>query len=110
MRSPRPVFLGRRQLHPTASISTTVNARAGSGGLAVRYDEQTVYSLTVRDDGKLATITAEARVPSIVQTWKAVLPSGPVELTLAAAPPADDDIIACRTSDYVSLSARSGRR
>ena len=106
--SPRAVFLGRRQLNQTATASTTVDARAGTGGLAVRYDERTFYSLTVTDDGTTATVIAEARVPGIVQTWSASLPSGPIELRLESEPPAGSDFLDMMTSDYVRFVARSG--
>ena len=86
MTSPSPVFLGRRQPHQTATIATTVDASGGTGGIAVRYDEATVYSLRVEDDGAVATVTAEARVPGIVQTWSARVASGPVELRLESEP------------------------
>lgn len=86
MTSPSPVFLGRRQLHQTATVATTVDASGGAGGIAVRYDEGTVYSLRAEDDGTTATVTAEARVPGLVQTWSARLPSGPVELRLESEP------------------------
>ena len=108
--APNPVFLGRRQLHQTATVATTVDAGSGRGGLAVRYDEQTVYSLTAEDDGSETTVTAEARVPGIVQSWTATLPSGPVELALESEPPAGSDFSKLMTSDYVRFVARSGER
>jgi xylan 1,4-beta-xylosidase len=107
-----PVFLGRRQLNQTAAARTTIDARGGVGGLAVRYDERTVYSLTAADDGVATTVTAEARVPGIVQTWTASLPSGPVELRLESEPPPafgmDADFVEMMTSDFVNFIARSG--
>jgi xylan 1,4-beta-xylosidase len=112
MTSPSPVFLGRRQLHQTATVATTVDARGGVGGIAVRYDEGTVYSLVVADDGEAATVTAEARVPGIVQTWTATVASGPVELRLESEPSAGmssgADFAEMMTSDYLRFVARSG--
>jgi xylan 1,4-beta-xylosidase len=112
MTSPSPVFLGRRQEHQTTTVATTVDARGGVGGIAVRYDEQTAYSLVVRDDGATATVTAEARVPGIVQTWSATVASGPVELRLESEPSAGmgstADFAEMMTSDYVRFVARSG--
>jgi xylan 1,4-beta-xylosidase len=107
---PAPAFLGRRQLHQTAAVATTIGARHGVGGLAIRYDEQTVYSLTVADDGVQATVTAEARVPGIVQRWTEVLPSGPVELRLESEPPPGTDFGAMMTSDLVRFVAKSAER
>ena len=103
--SPSPVFLGRRQEHQTASVATTIDARNGVGGLAVRYDEHTVYRVEVADDGSEATITATATVPGIAQSWTAALPSGPIELTIAAEPPGGNAFEDGMTSDLVHLSA-----
>ncbi|WP_210480148.1 glycoside hydrolase family 43 protein [Naasia sp. SYSU D00948] len=116
MTAARPVFLGRRQLHQTATVATTIDASKGTGGLAVRYDEQTVYSITVTGEGKGSIIVAEARVPGITQTWTASLPSGPVELRLESEPSAGfqpselstADFLDMMTSDFVSFIARSG--
>jgi xylan 1,4-beta-xylosidase len=110
MTAPDPVFLGRRQLHQTATVATTLDAQNGRGGLAVRYDEQTVYSLVAADDGARTTVIAEARVPGIVQSWSATLPPGPVELALESEPPAGTDFSEMMTSDYVRFIARSGGR
>ncbi|WP_307807068.1 family 43 glycosylhydrolase [Naasia sp. SYSU D00057] len=110
--SSHPVFLGRRQLNQTATVASTVDARAGRGGIAVRYDEQTVYSLLAEDDGTSTTVTAEARVPGIVQSWSATLPSGPVELSLISEPAPGmelgGDWAEVMTSDFVRFVARSG--
>jgi len=108
MTAQTPVFLGRRQLNQTATLSSTVSAPGATGGIAVRYDEHTVYSLTVSDDGTVATVTAEARVPGIVQRWTAALPSGPVELVLASEPSRTDSMVDMMTSDLVHFVARSG--
>jgi xylan 1,4-beta-xylosidase len=103
-----PVFLGRRQPNQTATVSVLVDARGGRGGLAVRYDEKHVYSLTLVDDGRIATVTAEARVPGIVQSWSAELPSGPVELVLDTHRPPQDDLSSMTAADLVGFIARSG--
>lgn len=105
-----PVFLGRRQLNQTATVSVGTDARAGRGGLAVRYDEQHVYSLTVEDDGVAATVTAEARIPGLEQTWSGSLPSGRVELRLEMHRPPSDDFSAMGTSDLIAFVARSGEQ
>ncbi len=66
----------------------------------------------VEDDGTTATVTAEARVPGIVQTWAAQVPSGPVEVRLESEPSATTGSVAdfaeLMTSDYIHLVARSG--
>jgi beta-xylosidase len=106
----RPTFLGRRQLNQTATVSVVVDARDGRGGLAVRYDEENVYSLTVSDDGGTATVTAEARIPGFVRTWSGELPSGPVELIFDTHRPPHDSFSAMKTSDLIGFVARSGER
>lgn len=104
-----PTFIGRRQLNQTAAASSTVDASAGaSGGIAVRYDEQTVYSLSVADDGVTAVVTAEARVPGILQSWTAEFPSGPIELTLSSEPTGAENMVDMMTSDRISFIASSG--
>jgi xylan 1,4-beta-xylosidase len=113
MTARNPVFLGRRQLHQTATVATTINAANGSGGLAIRYDEQTVYSLTVEQNSHAATVTAEARIPGIVQRWSAQLPPGPVELRVESEPPAQlggsttADFAQLMTSDFIRFVASS---
>ena len=46
-----PRWVGRRQRHLTATVSTRVDASAGAGGLAARYDEQHWFALEARTDG-----------------------------------------------------------
>lgn len=109
--SARPVFLGRRQPHQTASVTVTIDASAGAGGLAVRYDEQTYYAISVSDDGTTATVTATAQIPGFTRREVAQLPSGPVELRLASDPPEASlpaSLVAGATSDIISLVAASG--
>ena len=45
---PHPQFVGRRQRHLTATVSATVDASGGTGGLAARYDEHHWFCLEVR--------------------------------------------------------------
>ncbi len=79
---PHPAFVGRRQRHLRATVSTTVDASAGAGGLAVRYDEQHVICLEARG----ATVTARATVAGLGQQWSADVPGGDVELRIEMAP------------------------
>ena len=108
MTSVAPVFLGRRQLTQTATIRVSVDASAGSGGIAVRYDEWNVYSLTATQTDAATTIVAEARVPGIVQRWERRLPAGPVELIIRSQRPVGETFESMMTSDLVELAARSG--
>lgn len=105
----RPAFLGRRQLNQTASVSTRIDASAGTGGLAVRYDENHHYSVEVSGDADGNHVLARARLSSLEQTWSAHLPAGEVTLWLDMARPAKrffaPEVMA---SDHVSLRAEAG--
>ena len=81
---PHPQFVGRRQRHLTATVSTTVDASAGAGGLAFRYDEQHVVCLEVRG----SVVTARASVAGLAQQWQAAVPGGDVDLRIDMVPPA----------------------
>ena len=86
---PAPVFLGRRQEHQTATFGSTLTTREGaSGGIAVRYDEQAVYSILASRSGGVTTITARAAIPTILQTWSTETAADTVELRIASVPPA----------------------
>jgi beta-xylosidase len=80
---PHPQFVGRRQRHLTATVSATVNASGGAGGLAARYDEQHWFCLEARG----AVVTARAKVAGLAQTWQATVPAGEVELRIDMTPP-----------------------
>jgi beta-xylosidase len=57
---PRPQFVGRRQRHLTATVSTTVDASSGTGGLAARYDEDHWFALEARGTVVTARPTSRA--------------------------------------------------
>ncbi|THG29393.1 glycoside hydrolase family 43 protein [Naasia lichenicola] len=101
-----PTFLGRRQEHQTASFASTVTlAEGSSGGLAVRYDEQAVYSLLAsRTDGR-TTITARAWIPTLQQSWSIETASEAVELKIASVPGGAGFSADAMTSDFVELIA-----
>jgi xylan 1,4-beta-xylosidase len=84
---PRPWFVGRRQRHLRATVRTTVDASAGTGGLACRYGEDHWFALEAAPDG---TVTARAVLAGLDRTWSAALPAGPVELRMEMVPPASD--------------------
>jgi beta-xylosidase len=82
----RPFFVGRRQLNQTARVSTIVDASAGVGGLAVRYDEDHHVELEVTGDSSGNRVVGRIRLAGVQQEWTAELPAGPVELHLDAVP------------------------
>ena len=83
---PRPWFVGRRQRHLDATVSATVDASLGTGGLACRYGEDHWFALEVGD----GTVTARARLAGIDREWTAPLPGGPVVLRFELARPGSD--------------------
>ena len=101
-----PVFLGRRQLTPSMSATVVVDAVRGAGGIAVRYDEENVYSISARGDGDGTVVTAQARVPGIAQSWTGEFPAGPIELELRSVRPEGAVFVHLLTSDLVELVVR----
>ncbi|MFE9399326.1 hypothetical protein [Streptomyces flavidovirens] len=53
-----PVFIGRRQQHPSCTIRAAVDASRGSGGLALRMDDRHLYALVIEDQ----QVHAEVRI------------------------------------------------
>jgi beta-xylosidase len=78
---PHVRFVGRRQRHLTSTVSTTVDASAGAGGLAVRYDEEHWYGLEARG----TVVTARAQVAGFGHSWQVTVPAGDVELRIETA-------------------------
>ncbi|MCU1407670.1 MAG: Xylosidase/arabinosidase [Glaciihabitans sp.] len=104
-----PVFVGRRQLAVASQASTVVDASTGTGGLAVRYDEQAHFEIEATGGVDGNHIVARASIPSFRQEWKAELPAGPVTLHLDTALPAGEGFgPAMMTSDYITLWAEAG--
>ena len=83
LNDPHPQFVGRRQRHLSATVSTTVDASGGAGGLAVRYDEDSWFCLEARG----TVVTARAQLAGLAQTWSATVPAGEVELRMELSPP-----------------------
>jgi beta-xylosidase len=106
--SSHPRFVGRRQRHLTATVSARVDASAGTGGLATRYDEQHWFGLEARADGDSTTITARARVAGLAQDWSATLPAGEVELLMEMTPPAMGFGPEAMGGDRIRLVAAAG--
>jgi beta-xylosidase len=104
-----PIFVGRRQLSVTSQASTVVDASGGTGGLAVRYDEQAHYEIEATGGADGTTIVARASVPSFRNEWTATLPAGPVTLHLDTASTAGLSFgPEGMTSDMVTLWAEAG--
>jgi len=96
-----PQFVGRRQRHLTATVSTTVDASGGVGGLAARYDEHHWFCLEVRG----TVVTARAQVAGLAQAWHATVPTGDVELRMEMTPPAASFDSAALGGDRIRLVA-----
>jgi xylan 1,4-beta-xylosidase len=80
---PHPQFVGRRQRHLTATVSATVDASGGAGGLAARYDEDHWICIEARGP----VVTVRAQVAGLAQSWQATVPAGDVELRMEMTPP-----------------------
>lgn len=104
----RPAFLGRRQRHLASSTALTVDASNGSGGLAFRYDEQFFVALEAAGSPDGTRITATASVPSLVQSWVALLPAGEVELRFETARPPLGFSAESAGGDRIRLIASAG--
>jgi xylan 1,4-beta-xylosidase len=98
---PHPQFVGRRQRHLSAAVSTTVDASAGAGGLAARYDEDHWFALEARG----TVVTAQAHLAGLKQTWQATVPAGVVELRMEMSPPSVDFTRAALGGDRIRLLA-----
>ncbi len=96
-----PQFVGRRQRHLTATVSTTVDASAGVGGLAARYDESHWFSLEARG----TQVTARAQIAGLTQSWQTAAPEGDVEFRIESAPPEPGFTAAALGGDRIRLLA-----
>ncbi|WP_246080930.1 glycoside hydrolase family 43 protein [Modestobacter altitudinis] len=103
-----PCFLGRRQRHLTATISTRVDASRGTGGLAARYSEAQHLELEARGHGDHVTVTARAVVTGLTQTWEHTFPAGEVELRMEMSPPPAGFDPKALGGDRIRLTAVSG--
>jgi hypothetical protein len=96
-----PRFVGRRQRHVTATVSTTVDASDGTGGLAVRYDEKHWICLEAHG----TVVTARAQVAGVAQSWQATVPAADVELCLEMTLPSAGFNFAAMGGDRIRLLA-----
>lgn len=97
---PRPVFVGRRQEHLTNSVTVRMDASAGVGGLAVRYDER----FHVEVEAGEGSVVGRAVVGGLVQEWRAPYGGGILDLHLESRPPVAVGGFP-RTSDVLHLAA-----
>lgn len=104
----RPVFVGHRQQHQTVTVSAVVDVTAGSGGLAVRYDEDLHYEIEA-GGGK---VVARAAVAGLLQEWSREiggdtgLDPAALELVMTANPPTPVGF-GHASSDMVGLGVRT---
>jgi xylan 1,4-beta-xylosidase len=96
-----PQFVGRRQRHLSATVSATVDASGGAGGLAARYDEDHWFCLEARG----TVVTGRAQVAGLAQTWQATVPPGDVELRMEMTPPPAGFSSAAMGGDRIRLLA-----
>jgi xylan 1,4-beta-xylosidase len=97
---PRPVFVGRRQEHLTNAVTVAIDASAGVGGLAVRYDER----FHVEVEAGAGAVVARAVIGGLVQEWRTPFGGGILDLHLESRPPAPAAGFP-RTSDVFHLAA-----
>ncbi len=96
---PHPVFLGRRQEHLTNTVTATLDISAGTGGLAVRYDERFHVEVEAGAD----SLTARAVVAGLVQEWTRPLTAGVLQLHIESRRPEGEGFVS--TSDVFHLAA-----
>jgi xylan 1,4-beta-xylosidase len=102
---PHPVFLGRRQEHLTNRVTVridtgTVDASAGVGGLAVRYDERFHVEVEVGS----GAITARAVIGGLRQEWTVPVVGAVVDLHIDSLKP-EGETGFVSTSDLFHVSA-----
>lgn len=95
-----PAFVGRRQQHQTARATVSIDVASGVGGIAVRYDEKSHYSI-VAGGGK---VVASANIPGFERIAELPLASTSLELELSSRRP-EGGPFETRTSDIISLAA-----
>jgi xylan 1,4-beta-xylosidase len=102
---PHPVLLGRRQEHLTNRVTVTVDASAGVGGLAVRYDER--FHIEVEAGNGM--VTGRAVIGGLRQVWTYPISgaSGVIELHVDSRKPEGDTGFGS-TSDIFHLAATIG--
>ena len=83
-----PVFIGRRQQHPSCTVRAAVDASGGSGGLALRMDDRHLYALVIED----GQVHVDARIGPLAQRLRSVpcpTDSAVLEIQVTATPVID---------------------
>ena len=100
----RPSFVGIRQRHSRVSFSAAVDASGGTGGVALRLDEEHV--LAVEADG--SSVTARAVLAGFEKTWSATVGEGRLRLGIDLEPASSDFRDGMVGADTVTLWAEAG--
>ena len=87
LRDPSPAFVGRRQTHLAATVSTRLAPSAGVGGLAARHSEVHWFSIEAERTDSGARITARASLAGFEHVWQDTLAGDDVELRMESACP-----------------------
>jgi xylan 1,4-beta-xylosidase len=95
-----PAFVGRRQQHQTARARIRLDVSAGVGGIAVRYDERSHYSIAA---GR-GRIVARGAIAGFEKTAQIDFAGSVIDLELVSRPPVGGPFDT-RTSDIVELVA-----
>ena len=108
LRDRQPTFVGRRQTDLAAVITTVVDGSLGTGGLALRYGENHIFSIDVTATADGNRVIARAIVSEIEQVWEAVLLPGPVTLMLSSTTPPGAGPDTKGPRSHLSLAAVAG--
>ena len=106
----QPLFLGRRQRHLAAKVSTSVDAAEGTGGLTARHSEDHYIAIEAHGSGTTTVVTARAVLAGLESTWSGTLPAGEVELRMEMTPPPSDFSAGAVGGDRIRLIAAGGGR
>jgi xylan 1,4-beta-xylosidase len=104
----RPWFVGRRQRDLHATISVTVDASAGAGGVAARYAEDHYFAIEARGGAEGNAVTATAVLSKLERSWTVSLPPGEVELRIEMTPPPSGFAAGAVGGDVIRLFAGAG--
>jgi xylan 1,4-beta-xylosidase len=98
-----PAFVGRRVEHQTARATIAVDVSSGVGGIAVRYDEHSHYSIAAG----AGSIIARGAIPGFERVAEIPFDGTELELEINSRRP-EGGPFEVRTSDIVELAAIVG--
>ncbi|MBP2328968.1 beta-xylosidase [Kibdelosporangium banguiense] len=106
LRSRTPAYVGRRQRHLACSVEVEVDCNGGSGGLALRFDEESSLTLLAErgTDPAVNTISAKIDLPGLCHSTSIDVPGGLVILRLGTKPPAPRYPPWAEGGDIITLS------